>query len=218
MRYATILVCCLVVSCADYGGKPTECQTVAECLHLPYPDIDCVGSYTCKDGACVFECMSADDWYACEQDSDCTRVQATCCECEYGVPDIGINRDFEDEYLSELMEFCIRADVYCPGYNACTDHQAVCHQGRCVMVYEKCGCEETWDPVCVYGGGVWATFRNECVAGCMGHEWDYHGRCDCAMECFVADPVCAGNGVTYWCGEFEANCNGQQVDYDGECR
>jgi hypothetical protein len=196
------------------------CVDVSECLHLPCPDIDCVGGYTCQDGICVFECMSEDDRYSCKLDSDCTRVQAFCCECQYGVPEIGINRDFEDEYMSELMEFCARADYHCPGYNACTDHQAVCHQGRCTMIYERCGCEETWDPVCMgsQAAGVWVTVRNECVADCQGIEWDYHGRCDCAVECFIADPVCAENGVTYWCGEPEANCNGHAVDYAGECQ
>ena len=224
MRFPVLLICGLVASCASYGNghEPETCSTVADCN----PGKDCGDLVQCIDGKCDpgqtthVPCSMEDDWYACEEDSDCTRVQVTCCECEYGYPDIGINREYEDEYMSELMEFCIRADVYCPGYDACTDHQAVCHQGRCVMIYEQCGCEETWDPVCMgaNAAGVWVTVRNECVADCQGIEWDYHGRCDCAVECFVADPVCAENGVTYWCGEPEANCSGQQVDYDGECQ
>jgi hypothetical protein len=194
--------------CQDVGCYEVECQVPTNIE--PH----------CQSGNCVVRENVSNDWYACEQDLDCTRVQATCCECEYGVPDIGINRDFEDEYMAQLMDFCIRADVFCPGYNACTDHQAVCHQGRCAMIYEQCGCEETWDPVCMgaNAAGVWATVRNECVADCQEIEWDYHGRCDCAVDCFISDPVCAENGVTYWCGEPEANCNGHAVDYDGECQ
>jgi hypothetical protein len=45
------------------------------------------------------------------------------------------------------------------------------------------------------------------------------GRCGppCAIDCFVYDPVCGADGVTYGCGEVDAACHGVPVLSDGEC-
>lgn len=40
---------------------------------------------------------------------------------------------------------------------------------------------------------------------------------NCNIQCFVADPVCGANGVTYGCGCVEAHCNGVRVVKLGDC-
>ena len=63
------------------------------------------------------------------------------------------------------------------------------------------------------------TFGSECEADCVDMPWYYHGNCNCAMDCDggMNSQVCADNGQSYWCGEWEAQCNGQTVHYPGEC-
>ena len=40
----------------------------------------------------------------------------------------------------------------------------------------------------------------------------------CSIQCLVYDPVCGENGITYACGNAEAECNNVEVDYVGECK
>ncbi|WOH00143.1 hypothetical protein DCAR_0519501 [Daucus carota subsp. sativus] len=40
---------------------------------------------------------------------------------------------------------------------------------------------------------------------------------NCNIQCFVEDPVCGSNGVTYGCGCEEAHCNGFRVVKLGAC-
>ncbi|PPR80915.1 hypothetical protein GOBAR_AA39795 [Gossypium barbadense] len=39
----------------------------------------------------------------------------------------------------------------------------------------------------------------------------------CPANCFMADPVCGDNGVTYWCGCADAYCAGTKVARIGFC-
>ncbi|MDJ0787624.1 MAG: Kazal-type serine protease inhibitor domain-containing protein [Myxococcota bacterium] len=39
----------------------------------------------------------------------------------------------------------------------------------------------------------------------------------CQIQCLVADPVCGDDGVTYFCGEPDAHCNGAEVVSEGPC-
>ncbi|GJN08678.1 hypothetical protein PR202_ga26627 [Eleusine coracana subsp. coracana] len=39
----------------------------------------------------------------------------------------------------------------------------------------------------------------------------------CPVRCFRPDPVCGTDGVTYWCGCFEAACAGARVAKRGFC-
>ncbi|CAI5993798.1 unnamed protein product [Closterium sp. NIES-65] len=39
----------------------------------------------------------------------------------------------------------------------------------------------------------------------------------CSSTCLRPHPVCAVNGVTYWCGAQEAQCAGAEVAYEGTC-
>ncbi|KAJ7295507.1 hypothetical protein O6H91_Y184400 [Diphasiastrum complanatum] len=40
----------------------------------------------------------------------------------------------------------------------------------------------------------------------------------CPVTCFRTDPVCGVNGVTFWCGAKDAECNGVEVSHVGYCR
>jgi len=243
--WIVILVTLAIVNgCADYGGNGEEpegcssdddcsegmhcrsgecvldgtCVDDSECQGLPTPDIDCAGHYICEDGVCVFHCDTEPDWYACDVDSDCVKVTADCCGCQNGGGEHAVNKNYEEEYLKELNDVCALVDVDCAAYDACTTWEAVCHQGRCMTLREKCGCENVWDPVCGGTGAMMYTFGSECEADCVNMPWDYHGNCNCAMDCGLGMQVCANNGQSYWCGEWEAQCNGQTVHYPGECR
>ncbi|CAI5481871.1 unnamed protein product [Closterium sp. Yama58-4] len=39
----------------------------------------------------------------------------------------------------------------------------------------------------------------------------------CSSTCLRPHPVCAENGITYWCGAQEAQCAGAEVAYEGTC-
>ena len=64
--------------------------------------------------------------------------------------------------------------------------------------------------VCEYLGGKCGVYSNQVMLSLGKTE-------GCELECLVSDPVCGLDGVTYWCGEAEAECNGIEVDYDREC-
>jgi len=78
------------------------------------------------------------------------------------------------------------------------------------------------------------TYVNECFMEKSGTTKRYNGECselrdalyssvtttdkdNCNIQCFRYDPVCGINGVTYTCGEAEANCHKIEVAYKGEC-
>lgn len=268
------------------------CMDAAECLGQPRGE--CLGTFTCREGACVYQCLdvtscSRDDdcmladracccgsrpedyvsvsredlstwtdraecggifcpeiacnvpediravceqgactvvggeieWTVCTEDEQCVKVPARdCCGCAGGGGEQAVNREFEQTYLDDLQEFCATVDPFCPGYDACTDWPAVCHQGHCRVLRDACGCEGPWDPVCGGTGARMMTFGSACEAECVDIPWHYHGRCDCQMLCdcdVCGCAVCAENGVTYPCGGTEVQCNGQSVAYQGEC-
>ncbi|MBN2495016.1 MAG: hypothetical protein JXR96_10530 [Deltaproteobacteria bacterium] len=168
----------------------------------------------CEQGRCAVDHAGQD---ACERDADCAAVPADCCGCEHGGGELAVREDRRQDYLDELYAVCALIDPWCADFDACTDRRPICHGGRCMLSGQQCGCGEGWDPVCAGTGGAMMTYPNACQAECAGLPWRYHGRCDCMVDCFRADPVCASNGETYWCGEFEARCNGQSVVYPGEC-
>ncbi len=193
-----------------------------ECRGVYCPAIACEvpGSIeaVCQEGECAVKTKN-EDWYACDTDSDCVKVPADCCGCQNGGGEQAVNRDFEEAYLQELNDACALVDVKCADYDACTTWEAVCHQGGCMTLKEKCGCGNAWDPVCGGTGALMYTFGSECEADCVDMPWHYHGSCNCAVDCDagLGLQVCADNGVSYWCGEWEAQCNGQTVHYPGEC-
>lgn len=121
-----------------------------------------------------------------------------------------------------------------------------CPVGEICNAMNECegiGCIGLWDPVCGVDG---VTYGNACEARAAHADVAYTGECSgsgevpcisnadcseglicypptqfcsprCAIDCLVPDPVCGSDGVTYWCGEADAHCNGASVVADGEC-
>jgi hypothetical protein len=92
-------------------------------------------------------------------------------------------------------------------------------------------------------GSDGVTYDNECFADCANADIAYEGMCaedgcrddsmcpdgeicyepthtcqpECEILCFREDPVCGVDGVTYWCGQADAECHGVEVAYGGAC-
>ncbi|MFC1655040.1 hypothetical protein ACFL2F_04470 [Myxococcota bacterium] len=218
--------CCCGFDVEDYisirEDKVSEWRQREECQDVDCPAVACSIPESieavCQQGHCSVGTKNS-DWYACDTDSDCVKVAADCCGCQNGGGEKAVNKNSEEAYLKELNDFCAVVDVKCDSYDTCTTWNAVCHQGLCTTLDVKCGCEDDWDPVCGGTGGLMYTFGSECEADCVEMPWHYHGNCNCAMDCDggLGSQVCANNGQSYWCGEWEAQCNGQTVHYPGEC-
>ncbi|KAH8488927.1 hypothetical protein Peur_059446 [Populus x canadensis] len=52
---------------------------------------------------------------------------------------------------------------------------------------------------------------------CAGVERPDPETIPCTINCFVPDPVCGTDGVTYSCGCLDAFCHGVDVVKEGEC-
>jgi len=207
---------------AIHADLVDEWRNRPECWAVDCPAITCEPPEdmwaACVDGGCLIEIGPPQD--ECLTDADCVKVPGDCCGCEFGGLEASVPADERDAYLAELEDVCSVIDPFCGGYDACTDREAVCHAGLCVLDGAWCDCPQgvdDWDPVCGGTGARMLTLPNACVAECLDIPWSYPGRCDCMVDCYVGDWVCAENHQTYGCGEWEAACNGQAVLYPAPC-
>jgi hypothetical protein len=66
----------------------------------------------------------------CESDADCVKASPGCCSCNMGGAEVAVAAACLDE-----LEPCPfpPGEVVCPAVYLCTDAQAVCVQGECVL-------------------------------------------------------------------------------------
>lgn len=230
---------CVDGDCVDVSCTLVTCEaglvcSEGECIEDPCNLMDCAPGYTCEEGTCIptglcdiacfreelvcgsdgvtytcgaveAECNGATVVHdgACEpEDGSCAAV--TCpegSECEAGecvVVDMDPCATIRCRagYVCEAGE-CVPTDEDPCTWIRCAAGQ-VCEAGECIDEDSSCA-------AVLCGPGL-VCERGECVA-----------ERDCTINCFVPDPVCGDNGVTYWCGEVEASCNEVMVAYDGEC-
>ena len=208
-----------------------ECEADRAGVEIVYPgecDVDppmcdgddaCPLGWECIDGVCVGGCF--DIW-----DPVC------------GID--GVTYANECEATSAGVEIAYRGEcegAECRTREDCPTDWHDCIDGRCVVG----GCPDVWLPVCGVDGN---TYGNDCEAAAAGVAIAYEGECGsdgrctnnadcpdgevcypptdmcsprCAIDCIIPDPVCGTDGMTYWCGQQDAWCNGAEVAYDGEC-
>lgn len=112
-----------VICTADCGGGTCVCAK-------PDCDIACeFGFETDEDGCAICQCKEGPDC-ACDSDDDCIKASPGCCSCNMGGSEVAIAKACIDQ-----LEKCPLPpeDVLCPAVYLCTDAQAVCVQGACVL-------------------------------------------------------------------------------------
>jgi hypothetical protein len=84
-------------------------------------------SLECSGSACR---TPADDAVACEVDSDCVAIRASCCPCSMGGEMRAVNREHED-----AVPACdISRPLRCPAVYSCNDEVPACVSNRCELV------------------------------------------------------------------------------------
>ncbi len=66
----------------------------------------------------------------CKVDSDCIKVQTTCCSCKMGGEEICVIKEKEQEYLDKLNE--CSDDIFCAAVYNCEISSCVCINNQCV--------------------------------------------------------------------------------------
>jgi hypothetical protein len=112
-----------VICTPDCGGGTCVCAK-------PDCDIACeFGFETDEDGCEICQCKQAPGC-ACDSDDDCVKASPGCCSCNMGGTEVAIAKACIDQ-----LEKCPLPpdEVVCPAVYKCTDAQAVCVQGACVL-------------------------------------------------------------------------------------
>jgi len=69
----------------------------------------------------------------CDVDSDCVKVQTTCCSCSMGGEEKCVSKDRVEFYEKKLAEECdVEGGIICPAvYNCQDDLVCKCNNGKC---------------------------------------------------------------------------------------
>lgn len=112
-----------VICTADCGGGTCVCAK-------PDCDIACeFGFEKDEDGCEICQCKQGPDC-GCDSDDDCVKTSPGCCSCNMGGKEVAVAKACIDQ-----LEKCPLPpdEVFCPAVYLCTDAQATCVQGACVL-------------------------------------------------------------------------------------
>ena len=204
---------CPIAACTD----DNDCAVVERCdggACSVCPPIDCLA---CPDGSAPFllphcgGCSCTPPVSECFSDADCGFGLACVTD-----PSTGLNS-------CEAPGACGPSPAGCSttgcGFGETCDTSVGCTPS-------SCSCDAatgSWLCTDDCGGGTCVPSEGACSSNADCPEFlvcDVAGdfcRPMCAVDCFVYDPVCGIDGVTYGCGVPDAECRGIPVAYDGEC-
>ena len=120
--------CYSVNSCFD----ETDCERQEDLGIISLPNVE-AASWECQGpawtpGRCVAK-IENEEWYQCEQDSDCVSVQTSCCRCSMGGSELFVNKDYADQITTPAPDMCGRISS-CKAVYLC--QQPVCGEnGMC---------------------------------------------------------------------------------------
>ncbi len=108
------------------------------------------------------------DYYSCQQDSDCVKVQAGCCSCNYGGKNTAINKIYLVNWMSWINSQCQSTACAAVLSNdwTCISSEAKCVIGKCKLINTT-----PHEPVC--GDGICES-GEDCEEDCEQPEDDDH--------------------------------------------
>ncbi len=190
----------------DAGGRCVDlgyCETKENCESQDLDHPMCVGDWSCESNQCVWHCEQQPDFYSCNSDDECIKVDADCCSCNSGGGETAINFRYVDEWYAQLQDTCRMMGRPCEMVYMCTDRKPICSSGKCtlegqspcpeIMPPDPSGCDGKW-----IGGGV---DENGCPLPPKCVPIDYcetDDDCDILANQDSSGSVCVGdNNVSY---------------------
>ena len=107
--------------------EETECTIEQDCIDSGKCDVglEC----TCYKGKCYTGLVAEiPEKIYCETDNDCVKVDAGCCSCNYGGEATAINKDYKEDWNSNLTKEC--KEIACTA--AVSDHISCFSDPKCV--------------------------------------------------------------------------------------
>ena len=212
------------VAVAQLGACPTaacvadaDCAVVERCdggVCSICPPIDCLA---CPDGSSprllphCGGCSCAPMPPACTTDAECPIGDACIIDPSTGLGSCGATSACGPSPAGCSVTGCGFGEV-CDTSVGCTPSACSCDEAAGGWICtDDCG-----GGTCVPNTGGCGT-NADCSGGLVCDVTSHVCRPMCAVDCFVYDPVCGTDGITYGCGVPDAECHGIPVAYDGEC-